>query len=719
MDVSQHIDQVQTKSLSPPQQPMVDPSLETSNCASPSPAPAPDLPRMVTNKSSTDCRRGIGCTVVQLRTLLQDLNLQIAAIDLANTSGAGVAYTNMEDMKEVADTVKQCLNICGEATEQVSAEHVNVFEDVRAADDGHQLILSTIGDLISAKRVTLGARSTQWLGQMSDSSLQQLSKDRGVMASSEVDVEKGRHFENRHGVGRTANSLTFEFENSDEVLQAQKGGTVADAQDMHRMGKSQQLQRNFRFITIVGFIMILQFSWESVLIAAQYGLQNGGTAGAIWMTLGVIFGVLCLVATMAEMTSMAPTSGGQYHWVSEFARPSIQKPLSYMVGWMSSLGWITGCPATAQLTGSLIQGLVYLRYPDANFGALWQFSLLVMLILLLASAFNLFGTKALPTAEGIFLMIHVLGYFAFLIVFWVMSDHSSATEVFTTFADEGGWGSNGLATLVGITTPLWSFLGPDSGAHMSEEMRDAGSVLPSAMIWATLGNCAFGFTMLITFCFCAGDIDGLLNSSSGIPVIQVTYTATNSFAGTAILTLVLILISFVSCITCIATTSRQVWSLARDGGFPFSSWISYVKPGWDIPFNSILVVLLLSLATTCLGFGSEVATNAVISLSNAGLLASYIGSVTLITLKRIRGERLLPRRWSLGRWGLPINLVALGFLWLSFVLSFFPAYVKPSLADMNWAIVMFSGVVVFASVDYYLRAHRAYRPPVDLVRKYT
>ena len=39
------------------------------------------------------------------------------------------------------------------------------------ADDGHQLILSSMADLISARRVTIGSRSTEWLGQMSDASL--------------------------------------------------------------------------------------------------------------------------------------------------------------------------------------------------------------------------------------------------------------------------------------------------------------------------------------------------------------------------------------------------------------------------------------------------------------------------------------------------------------------------------------------------------------------
>lgn len=57
----------------------------------------------------------------------------------------------------------------------------------------------------------------------------------------------------------------FDYENGNGEVE-QKGGTPADAQDMDRMGKHQQLQRNFKFVTIVGFVMILQFSWESVLM---------------------------------------------------------------------------------------------------------------------------------------------------------------------------------------------------------------------------------------------------------------------------------------------------------------------------------------------------------------------------------------------------------------------------------------------------------------------
>lgn len=251
--------------------------------------------------------------------------------------------------------------------------------------------------------------------------------------------------------------------------------------------------------------------------------------------------------------------------------------MSYIVGWLSLLGWVTGCPSAAQLTSTLVQGLILLKNENANVTTLWQTTLFIMIFLIVAVAFNIFLASKLPLAEGIFLIVHIFGYFAFLIVLWTMSDHAPASQVFATFSDGGGWGNVGLSCLVGITTPLWCFLGPDAGAHMSEELKDAGRVLPSAMVWATFFNGLLGLTMIITLCFCIGDIDGVLKSSTGIPIIQVLYNATGSFNGTVVMTCVLIILSMVGTITVIAATSRQMWAFARDKGLPFSSYIEYVS----------------------------------------------------------------------------------------------------------------------------------------------
>ena len=57
-------------------------------------------------------------------------------------------------------------------------------------------------------------------------------------------------------------------------------------------------QRNFKFIGIVGFVSILQSTWENTLLASYYGLLNGGTAGIIYCTIGVWIFMMCMIASM-------------------------------------------------------------------------------------------------------------------------------------------------------------------------------------------------------------------------------------------------------------------------------------------------------------------------------------------------------------------------------------------------------------------------------------
>ena len=259
------------------------------------------------------------------------------------------------------------------------------------------------------------------------------------------------------------------------------------------------------------------------------------------------------------------------------------------------MGWITGCPPIAQLTSTLVQGLVLLWHPDANVATLWQTTLFIMLFLVAGTAFNIFCARQLPLTEGIFMVVHVVGFFTFVIVLWVTSEHAPAHQVFTQFEDYGGWGNKGLSTLVGITTPLWCFLGgPDASAHMSEELKDASRVLPSALMWGSVCNCLLGLLMVITLCFCLGpnwqdDVLGLTTpTQTGIPIIQILYNSTNSKAATTFMTVILIVLDSVALITCIASTSRQVWAFARDKGFPFSAFIEHVSRPGRLLFGSRL-----------------------------------------------------------------------------------------------------------------------------------
>ena len=86
-------------------------------------------------------------------------------------------------------------------------------------------------------------------------------------------------------------------------------------------------------------------------------------------------------------------------------------------------------------------------------------------------------------------------------------------------------------------------------------------------------------------------------------------------------------------------------------------------------------------------------------------------------MKRIRKEPLPARRWTLGRYGFAVNVCALLFLMPIFVFSFFPLATPVIPSTMNWGIVLFSGVTIFATVYYIIYARHVYVPPVALVKR--
>jgi choline transport protein len=54
-------------------------------------------------------------------------------------------------------------------------------------------------------------------------------------------------------------------ESQEDVIMSEKMGTTDDQRDMYRMGKKPELRRNFRFVSIFGYSMILMATWETAL----------------------------------------------------------------------------------------------------------------------------------------------------------------------------------------------------------------------------------------------------------------------------------------------------------------------------------------------------------------------------------------------------------------------------------------------------------------------
>ncbi len=70
-----------------------------------------------------------------------------------------------------------------------------------------------------------------------------------------------------------------------------------------------------------------------------------------------------------------------------------------------------------------------------------------------------------------------------------------------------------------------------------------------------------------------------------------------------------------------------------------------------------------------------------------------------------------PSKFSLGKYGLAVNIAAEVFLIPFFVFCFFPIGTPVDPTTMNWAVVMFGGITVGATVYYLVYARGVYRPP--------
>jgi hypothetical protein len=105
-----------------------------------------------------------------------------------------------------------------------------------------------------------------------------------------------------------------------------------DALDMRRMGHEQQFIRHFRLLSAMSFVAMATSSWELCIFSITPGLINGGRPVILYSMLWSFVGFAPVYLSMAEMASIAPIAGAQYHWVSEFAPDHLQKVLSYLTG---------------------------------------------------------------------------------------------------------------------------------------------------------------------------------------------------------------------------------------------------------------------------------------------------------------------------------------------------------------------------------------------------
>ena len=164
-----------------------------------------------------------------------------------------------------------------------------------------------------------------------------------------------------------------------------------------------------------------------------------------------------------------PLAGGPFNWVAILSPPWCRNFLSYLAGWLTVITWQALVAGVAYISGTLVQGILILNYPDYDYQR-WHGTLLFYAVLAFALFVNTYLGRLLPQIESMMLLFHILGFFGILIPLVYLAPHQPASEVFTNFLNLGDWSTTALSFFVGLISATNSFPGTPEVKHFTSHL---------------------------------------------------------------------------------------------------------------------------------------------------------------------------------------------------------------------------------------------------------
>lgn len=193
---------------------------------------------------------------------------------------------------------------------------------------------------------------------------------------------------------------------------------------------------------------------------------------------------------------------------------------------------------------------------------------------------------------------------------------------------------------------------------MCEEVREPSTQVPKAMVGTIILNTCFGLLILIPFVFVMPDIDGLLALSSGQPVPSIIKSAVGSSGGAFGLLVPLLVLAVICGIGCTTASSRCIWAFARDGAIPGSHLWKSIDRRTGVPFNAMMLSMVVQIILGLIYFGSSAAFNAFSGVGVICLTTSYAMPIAVSLLDR--RESVKHASFYLGALGAVCNCISLG-----------------------------------------------------------
>ncbi|WP_067900132.1 amino acid permease [Nocardia vaccinii] len=414
---------------------------------------------------------------------------------------------------------------------------------------------------------------------------------------------------------------------------------------LHRkLGRYASFAAGFSFVSIL--TTIFQF----------FGFGYGFGGGAFFWTWPIVFAGQFLVAlNFAELAARYPISGCIYQWSRRLAGEVV----GWFAGWMMIIAQIVTAAAAAialqVVLPSIWSGFQLVGHDTAltsKSGAA-NAVLLGSILLALTTVVNVVGIELMARINTIGVTVEIIGVLATIALFLTHTRRGPHVVLEHSTAAPGGYWA---AFLVSALMAAYVMVGFDSAGELSEETRNPRRVAPRTILSALGVSAVGGGLMLLGALMAAPSLtDGKLSTDGLAYVISATL---DSPAGKVLLCCVAIAISV--CTLAIQTAgSRLMFSMARDGRLPFARRLAMVHPRFGTPVLPSVVIGALAVALLVLNLGNAAIFATLASVCIVMLYLAYLLVTVPLLIRRLRGPvRNQDGLFSLGRWGIPVNVLA-------------------------------------------------------------
>jgi amino acid transporter len=481
----------------------------------------------------------------------------------------------------------------------------------------------------------------------------------------------------------------------------------ADAARLRELGYEQQLDRGLKIFDTAA----LGFAGISPVVGL-YAVAFVGTVVAgpawVWVLPVALAGQSMLLAVYSELASEFPIAGGAYQWSKRL--------LGGRYGWFA--GWVAICAyAVANTT------IAYL-------GAPWALTLLGIeptanaivltgvVLVIVCSAMGGLGIRVLGRAVQAGIAAEILasvGIGLALLLVFREQDLSLLTDTLGAEALSGG--SEPAALLAALAVGGWVFIGFDVAVGASEETKQAARHVPRAIWIALLGVAGLVILNALAVTLAHPDPASVVAGDDVDPVTTAVVSSFGSWSTKPFAALVLT--AFLACgMAAQALTARTIFSLARDDALPASRFLRTVDRR-KAPIGAIVATAVVASLGLLLGLDSA-AVGSLIAFGTAAIYVSFLMTALAALIARLRGSWRPGGLVRLGRVGMVVNVVAVG--WLAFE-TVNIAWPRESLAPPDapfyqvWAAPIVLAVIAVVGGAYLLVAQPQNRQPASALSR--